>query len=84
MFEEFLSRSRDTGAPLVALGEQFLLTNSAAADLLQPSDQALLWDQAAEAFGEQTTVLRPFRLASGEQIQARCTPVRIGRTASGR
>ena len=83
VFEEFLSRSRDTGAPLVALGEQFLLTNSAAANLLQPSDQALLWDQAAEAFGEQTTVLRPFRLASGEQIQARCTPVRIGARCVG-
>ncbi len=83
VFEAFLARSRDTTAPLIALGEQFAMTNAAAATLLQPSDQALLWDQAAEAFGEDTAVVRPFRLASGECVQARCTPVRVGLRAAG-
>ncbi len=78
VFEAFLSRSRDTVAPLVALGERFVLTNAPAGDLLQPSDQALLWDQAAEAFAEDVAVVRPLRLANGDEIQARCTPVRVG------
>lgn len=77
VFEEFLARSRLASAALIALSEQFMLSNSAAASLLQPSDQALLWEQAAESFSEQTTVSRSFLLGTGEVTRARCTPVRI-------
>ena len=77
IFEEFLARSRLTSAALVALGAQFMLSNSAAASLLQPSDQALLWQQAAESFSEKTAVSRSFLLGNGEVTKARCTPVWI-------
>lgn len=83
VFEEFLARCRSTSGALVALGEQFMLTNSAAADRLQPSDQALLRTQAAESFSEETTVVRSFRLGTGEEIRARCTPVRVGHHVAG-
>jgi transcriptional regulator of acetoin/glycerol metabolism len=77
IFEEFLARSRLTSAALIALGAQFMLSNSAAASLLQPSDQALLWQQAAESFSEKTAVSRSFLLSNGELTKARCTPVWI-------
>ncbi|WP_219419372.1 sigma-54-dependent Fis family transcriptional regulator [Pseudonocardia nigra] len=83
VFEEFLARSRLTSAALVALGGQFMLTNFSAASLLQPSDQALLWQQAAESFSEETTVTRIFRLGTGEETHARCTPVRIANRVVG-
>lgn len=83
VFERFLARSRDTAAPLVALGEHFLLTNAAAAKLLEPTDQALLWDQAAEAVGDGVAVVRTFRLGSGAQVRARCTPVTVGALGVG-
>ncbi|MGD9526485.1 sigma-54-dependent Fis family transcriptional regulator [Pseudonocardia sp.] len=83
VFERFLARSRDTAAPLVAIGEHFLLTNAAAATLLEPADQALLWDQAAESVGEGVAVLRTFVLGSGAQVRARCTPVRVGALGVG-
>lgn len=77
IFEEFLARGRLTSAALIALGAQFMLSNSAAASLLQPSDQALLWQQAAESFSEKTAVSRSFLLSNGEVTKARCTPVWI-------
>ena len=77
VFEEFLAHSRLASAALIALSGQFMLSNSAAASLLQPSDQALLWEQAAESFSEQTTGSRSFLLGTGEVTRARCTPVRI-------
>ncbi|GLZ49338.1 Fis family transcriptional regulator [Actinomycetospora sp. NBRC 106375] len=83
VFEEFLARSRSTSSALVALADQFMLTNAPAASRLQPSDQALLWNQAAEAFSEATTVVRSFRLSTGEDIRARCTPVRVAGRAIG-
>ncbi|MGE3662821.1 MAG: sigma-54-dependent Fis family transcriptional regulator [Pseudonocardia sp.] len=83
VFERFLARSRDTAAPLVAIGEHFLLTNAAAATVLEPADQALLWDQAAESVGGGVAVLRTFVLASGAQVRARCTPVRVGALGVG-
>lgn len=83
VFERFLARSRDTAAPLVAIGEHFLLTNAAAATILEPADQALLWDQAAESVGEGVAVLRTFVLGSGAQVRARCTPVRVGALGVG-
>jgi transcriptional regulator of acetoin/glycerol metabolism len=83
VFEHFLARSRDTAAPLVALGEHFLLTNAGAAKLLEPSDQALLWDQASEAFSDRVAVVRLFQLSSGAQVQARCTPIRVGSVSVG-
>lgn len=77
IFEEFLARSRLTSAALIALGGQFMLSNSAAASLLQPSDQALLWQQAAESFSEKTAVSRSFLLSNGDVTKARCTPLWI-------
>jgi transcriptional regulator of acetoin/glycerol metabolism len=78
VFEEFLARSRETSAPLVALGEQFMLTNAASANLLEPGDQPLLWEQASESFGEAVSVVRRIQLSTGGELQAHCTPVRLG------
>ena len=83
VFSEFLARSREISVPLIAVGEKFMLTNAAAANFLEPEDQALFWDQAAEAFGAGHSVSRQFRLGSGAEVLASCAPIRVGDLAVG-
>jgi len=74
VFERFLARSRETSAALVGLGEHYMVTNAAAADLLESRDQRLLWEQVANS-GATPSVLM---LASGATIEARCHDIRVG------
>ncbi len=79
VFDEFLARSRETSAALVGLSEQYMVTNAAAADLLESRDQHLLWEQVVQTGASPTTLV----LASGAAIQARSTPIRIGSLLAG-
>jgi sigma-54 dependent transcriptional regulator, acetoin dehydrogenase operon transcriptional activator AcoR len=78
VFDAFVARSRMTSAALVALSEQYMVTNAAAADLLEPRDEACLWEQAVECLGIGQPVTRPMQLSAGSTITARCTPIMIG------
>jgi transcriptional regulator of acetoin/glycerol metabolism len=78
VFDAFVARSRTTSAALVALSEQYMVTNAAAADLLEPRDEACLWRQAVESLGVGRPVTRPMQLSGGATIAARCTPIMIG------
>lgn len=79
VFDEFLARSRETSVALVGLSEQYMVTNAAAADLLESRDQHLLWEQVARTGASPTTLM----LASGAAIDARCIPIRIGSLLAG-
>ncbi|HZC51232.1 MAG TPA: hypothetical protein VE441_01860, partial [Mycobacterium sp.] len=79
VFEEFLARSRETSAALIGLSERYMVTNAAAAELLDARDQPLLWEQAASAGSAPATLT----LASGLAIDARCTNVEIGSLLAG-
>jgi sigma-54 dependent transcriptional regulator, acetoin dehydrogenase operon transcriptional activator AcoR len=78
VFDAFVARSRTTSAALVALSEQYMVTNAAAADLLEPRDEACLWQQAVESLSIGRPVTRPMQLTGGSTITARCTPIMIG------
>jgi transcriptional regulator of acetoin/glycerol metabolism len=78
VFDAFVARSRTTSAALVALSEQYMVTNAAAADLLEPHDEACLWQQALESLSTGRPVTRPMQLSGGSTITARCTPIMIG------
>jgi transcriptional regulator of acetoin/glycerol metabolism len=78
VFDAFVARSRATSAALVALSEQYMVTNAAAADLLEPRDEACLWQQALESLSIGRPVTRPMQLSGGSTITARCTPIMIG------
>ena len=78
VFDAFVARSRVTNAALIALSEQYMVTNAAAADLLDPRDEACLWQQAVESLGLGRPVTRPLHLSSGSTITAQCTPIMIG------
>jgi sigma-54 dependent transcriptional regulator, acetoin dehydrogenase operon transcriptional activator AcoR len=78
VFDTFVARSRVTNAALIALSEQYMVTNAAAADLLDPRDEACLWQQAVESLGLGRPVTRPLQLSRGSTITAQCTPILIG------
>ncbi len=78
VFDTFVARSRVTSAALVALSEHYMVTNAAAADLLEPRDEACLWQQALESLTAGRPVTRPLRLSGGTTITARCTPIMTG------
>jgi transcriptional regulator of acetoin/glycerol metabolism len=83
VFDEFIARNRMTNTAIIALSDQYMVTNAAAANLLGPQDQALLWDQAVASLAHGRTTTREIRLAGGESISARCTPVLTGTRAVG-
>jgi transcriptional regulator of acetoin/glycerol metabolism len=78
VFDEFVARSRLTSSALVALSEQYMVTNAAAADLLELRDQAALWEQAVQSLSGGQPTIRSMRLSEGATVTARCTPVMIG------
>jgi sigma-54 dependent transcriptional regulator, acetoin dehydrogenase operon transcriptional activator AcoR len=78
VFDAFVARSRVTNAALIALGEQYMVTNAAAADLLDSRDEVSLWQQAVESLGLGQPVTRPMQLSGGSTITARSTPIMIG------
>lgn len=78
VFDTFVARSRATSAALVALSEHYMVTNAAAADLLEPRDEACLWQQALESLTAGRPVTRPMQLSGGSTITARCTPIMTG------
>jgi sigma-54 dependent transcriptional regulator, acetoin dehydrogenase operon transcriptional activator AcoR len=83
VFDAFVARSRVTNAALIALSEQYMVTNAAAADLLDPRDETCLWQQAVESLGLGRPATRPLQLSGGSTITARCTPIMIGARAVG-
>ncbi|MGH3125764.1 MAG: helix-turn-helix domain-containing protein, partial [Streptosporangiaceae bacterium] len=56
----------------------YMVTNAAAADLLEPRDEACLWQQALESLTAGRPVTRPMQLSEGSTITARCTPIMTG------
>ncbi|HEY4022185.1 MAG TPA: helix-turn-helix domain-containing protein [Pseudonocardiaceae bacterium] len=75
VFEEFLARSRETSAALVGISDHYMVTNAAAADLLNSRDQYVLWDQVA---GAGAAGVMSLVLSGGTVIEARNLPIRIG------
>lgn len=75
VFEEVMARSRETSAALVGISDRYMVTNAAAADLLESRDQYVLWDQVA---GEAASRTMSLALSGGVVIDAQCAPIRIG------
>ncbi|MFR9805654.1 sigma-54-dependent Fis family transcriptional regulator [Pseudonocardia sp. RS010] len=79
LFEEFVARSRRRRSTAVAsLNEEFLFTNSAAAQLFEPADHALLWDWARGAVASGREITGRLTLTRDVVVDARCAPVDAG------
>ncbi len=78
LFDEFVKQTRRHSQAVASLNEDFLITNSAAAQLLEPADHALAWEWAGRAVATGRHVTGELRLSRDIAVQAQCTPVDDG------
>jgi len=83
LLEHFLRVSRKTTSAVVSLNQDFIITNTAASKLLDPSDQALLWDWASRMLAGREECTGEVRLAQDIVVQARASKVGDGSQLAG-
>ncbi len=83
LLECYLTARRNAKHPVVCLNERTILSNSAAARLLGPDDQALLWEQASRSIADRADDTSTMVLANGQEILAECRPIYEGLTPVG-
>jgi len=77
LHQQFLRARRTIRGPLIALNEQTLLVNTAAANILDASDHARLWDCALQVLGSHGAMVT-FATSGGHALSLRCEPVMDG------
>jgi transcriptional regulator of acetoin/glycerol metabolism len=71
LLEEFLQVSRRSSAAVVSLNQDFIITNTSAAKLLDPEDHALLWDWASTVMTGRGDCAGEVRLGRDVVVHAR-------------
>jgi transcriptional regulator of acetoin/glycerol metabolism len=78
LLENFLRVTRKTSSAVVALNQDFIISNTAATKLLDPSDQVLLWDWTSRMLAGRGECSGEVRLAQDVVVQAKATKVGEG------
>jgi sigma-54 dependent transcriptional regulator, acetoin dehydrogenase operon transcriptional activator AcoR len=74
LLDAFVGARHRSRHPVACLSEGLVLTTPAAARLLEPVDQGLLWERAAAVLADgEATIELP--VAAGGSMHARCSPV---------
>ena len=83
LFDEFIKQTRRGSQAVASLSGDFLITNSAAAQLFEPADHALLWDWAGQAVSSGQDMQGEVQLTREIVVKARCIPVSDGTGTAG-
>jgi transcriptional regulator of acetoin/glycerol metabolism len=83
LLERFVTVARRSFRPVIAVNAYTVISNAAAARLLDPADHAVLWNQIAEAMATGTGQLREFRLSEGRVATLRPVALEPGRPERG-
>jgi DNA-binding CsgD family transcriptional regulator len=83
MHETFQSACRRTKGPLALVSEFTMMTNPAAAHLLEPTDQLRLWEWASHARIDGDGGPTDIALANGTAVPTQCEPVHDGGAVVG-
>jgi transcriptional regulator of acetoin/glycerol metabolism len=83
LLDAFLSTARRSARAVVSMTDQLVITNPAAARVLDGVDHATLWDLASRARSTTGTEVATLTLADGEYVAARLRPVDDGATVFG-
>ncbi|QSE92754.1 Fis family transcriptional regulator [Rhodococcus pseudokoreensis] len=85
LFEAFLADNRDSRHAVICLDEQTIISNAAAARILGPSDQAILWEHAARTLqsGADAVPEKTVSLADGAAVGVDVLPVTDGPATVG-
>jgi sigma-54 dependent transcriptional regulator, acetoin dehydrogenase operon transcriptional activator AcoR len=82
LLDAFVGARHRSRHPVACLSEELVLTTPAAARLLEPVDQGLLWERAAAALADGETRIE-LPSPAGRAMQARCSPVGEGGEPAG-
>lgn len=80
VFEMFVARCHETTSAVAALSEQYMLTNAAAADLLAPADQTMLWTE----LGQRADGTHSVTLSAGHSVDVTSRTIQYGNAVAGR
>jgi transcriptional regulator of acetoin/glycerol metabolism len=83
LFENFLRVTRKTSSAVVSLNQDFIISNTAASKLLDPSDQVLLWDWTSRMLAGREECSGEIRLAQDVVVQAKASKVGEGSGMAG-
>ncbi|WP_051215444.1 sigma-54-dependent Fis family transcriptional regulator [Granulicoccus phenolivorans] len=84
LLNEFLRIPRRSGTAAIALGGDLVLTTPAAARLLRPADQTLLWNWAEQSTGPtRPEFIGSLRLSAGTEVLVRARRLAEGRRTLG-
>lgn len=78
LLDSYLAHNRDTRHPVVALDQNTIITNAAAARLVGDVDQALLWEHASRAITERSAAPRSLTLTGGLEVTVETKPITDG------
>jgi DNA-binding CsgD family transcriptional regulator len=78
LLEAFLRARRRAKGPLISVSDRTMQTNAAAAALVEPSDQGMLWEWATRAVAGSGPARSGLRLSGGLTFTVRATPVEDG------
>jgi DNA-binding NarL/FixJ family response regulator len=82
LLERFLRARRRARGPILAVNSNELLTNAAAARLVQSEDHARIWNWATSAIESNELTTRELQIGANT-VAARCEPVRVGSETVG-
>ena len=83
LLRRFLQARRRAKGPLVSVNQHVMHTNTAAARIVNPADQEILWTWACHAVAGQAQAESELYLASGLAVVARARPVHDGGVLAG-
>ena len=83
LLERFAAVARRSRRPVVAVNDQTVISNAAAARLLVPADHMLLWNHIADAVASEGGVAGRFRLSQGSLAEFRCVSFERGDLTRG-
>jgi transcriptional regulator of acetoin/glycerol metabolism len=78
VLQHFLQATRRTTRPVLAVGEQLVITNGPAARLLGPDDHGLLWEAARTELADLAHAELTLSLSGGREVRVRCREIREG------
>lgn len=78
LLSEFLRASRRGSSAVVSVNQDVIMTNPAAARIVDPSDQALLWDWATRMLAGREDYVGEVRLARGLTVVAKAQRISDG------
>ncbi|OAK56289.1 Fis family transcriptional regulator [Rhodococcoides kyotonense] len=83
LMQGFLVENRDARHPVVAVSEQTVVTNAAAARLLGSVDQLMLWEFASKIVADPRKATDPLVLGDGMAVDVRCRSIMNDMSVAG-